>query len=116
MKGTQYDIAFFSSVGQGSSLYGDFFTEVFFKFRGHGSRSTLTGTSHRPPRQRQQTGRDGSLHSDQGSQRRPGQTELSRKKMIILFAFCNDFLVVFGVILATFGVPGGGCTPSVALT
>ena len=29
MKGTQYDIAFFSSVGQGSSLYGDFFTEVF---------------------------------------------------------------------------------------
>ena len=30
MKGTQYDIAFFSSVGQGSSLYGDLFTEVFF--------------------------------------------------------------------------------------
>ena len=30
MKGTQYDIAFFSSVGQGSSLYGNFFTEVFF--------------------------------------------------------------------------------------
>ena len=34
MKGTQYDIALFSSVGQRSSLYGDFFTEVFFKFRG----------------------------------------------------------------------------------
>ena len=27
-----------------------------------------------------ETGRDGSLPSDQGSQRRPGQTELSRKK------------------------------------
>ena len=29
MKGTQYDIAFFSSVGQGSPLSGDFFTEAF---------------------------------------------------------------------------------------
>ena len=34
MKGTQYDIAFFSSVGQGSSLYGDFFTEVFLNSGG----------------------------------------------------------------------------------
>ena len=55
MKGTQYDIALFSSVGQGSSLYGSFFTEVFFKFLGQ---------------------------------------------------FCGDFLLLFGVILATFGVPG----------
>ena len=55
MKGIQYDIAFFSSIGQGSSLYCDFFCGGFFKFRGQ---------------------------------------------------FCGDFLSLFGVILATFGVPG----------
>ena len=42
MKGTQYDIALFSSVGQASSLYGDLFSEVFFKFRGQFCRDFLS--------------------------------------------------------------------------